>query len=87
MTLETDKTFTQTVAALLPVLHLILLYIILSSFSTFSSGVVAAGGPAGDCEQRCCSDDHREIHLPTQIQEGKAGDGFFRWTIESLLAL
>lgn len=42
-----------------------------NSTSTVCAGAVAAGGPAGERQQRSRPDNHREIHFSTQIQEGR----------------
>lgn len=36
------------------------------------AGAAAVGGQTGECEQRSCSNHHREIHLSSQVQEGRA---------------
>lgn len=37
-----------------------------------ASGAAAVGGQIGECEQRSCSNHYREIHLSSQVQEGRA---------------
>lgn len=37
----------------------------------FHSGPAAFRGKIGDCEPRSLSGNHREVHLPTQVQKGE----------------
>lgn len=37
----------------------------------FSPGAAAAGGQAGQCEQRSSSDHYREVHISSQVQKGE----------------
>lgn len=41
------------------------------SFFSLQSGPAAFRGETGDCEPRSLSGNHREVHLPTQVQKGE----------------
>ena len=43
--------------------------------SLWPSGSAASGGEVGDCEQGGLSGNHREMHLPAQVQEGERTHG------------